>query len=440
MRRLIGDHEGAVSDLRKAVAEAESQRRQLDDLITRSRFSAIVRGSLEDLLALELEESREAGSVLPLTDHLRDASFFSSVDWDTEGTIEGRRVTDFPLPDRAAILSFSVLDDRVVSWIVARGELRVHQESIKRERLEELVRRAVDRPLSETRETRTELFELLLGGYREQLDAVDHLAIAPDRLIAETPFPVLFDRDSGTHLVESHSTSFTPSALATLLSTLDPPDSDPHPMAIHEPGAVVLIGFPGSHDEPLYPYLEGVPREIAALLQIYPNALVFGSGSSKQEILEAMQHAQIIHFAGHVAPFPGVPELSSLVLAGTSGIDFITAGEIRRLQLQAEIVVFAGCKSGVAPEKGQASQPSLAHAAMRAGSRAVVASAIPLEDSVTAAISATLHRDVHQGIHIHLAVKRLHGVRLLSMNPNGDSWKSIMTHSRSVRGDSDERR
>ncbi len=122
--------------------------------------------------------------------------------------------------------------------------------------------------------------------------------------------------------------------------------------------------------------------------------MMFGNDASLSSLREALQRADLFHYAGH-AVFGGRGGWdSTLPLAGE---DTFTVGDILALQRAPAEVVLSGCETGRADQASASQGIGIAHAFLAAGSRSVIAATRPVEDEIANALVSALYERWRSG-------------------------------------------
>jgi CHAT domain-containing protein len=121
------------------------------------------------------------------------------------------------LPRKTALVSYAVLEDRVLAWVIEGGRARLVTLKIQRKDLA----RAIERFRLEMRRDAEErdlqkaaapLYDSLIRPLALEPGSEGSLIIAPDRWLARLPFAALFDRKTGHYLIEERIVTIVPSA------------------------------------------------------------------------------------------------------------------------------------------------------------------------------------------------------------------------------------
>jgi CHAT domain-containing protein len=133
---------------------------------------------------------------------------------------------------------------------------------------------------------------------------------------------------------------------------------------------------------------------VQALAKIFPKATVFtGTDMTENRIKEmvkdgSLRRYKIIHLATHGFALPEVPELSGVAMSifplAQGGEDgYLTAPEIARLGLQADIAVLSACQTGLGRIYGGEGVAGLTGALLMGGANRALVSLWPVSDAGT---------------------------------------------------------
>jgi CHAT domain-containing protein len=160
--------------------------------------------------------------------------------------------------------------------------------------------------------------------------------------------------------------------------------------------------------------LPGARREIAAIAPLFDQPLkLVGSEASEQRLDQLavageLQQFRYLHFATHGEVNPRIALESALILsqdqlpdpvdqilAGKYPYDGrLTAAEMRRWKLDAELVTLSACETGLGERLGGEGYLGFAQALFTAGARSVVLSLWPVDDPSTALLMTRFYENV----------------------------------------------
>src|SRR5262249_49470833 len=236
----------------------------------------------------------------------------------------------------------------------------------------------------------------------------------PDGVLHSLPFETL--GSSGPRrrlLVEDFAVSYVPSA--TVLAALGAPSALPPAssavLAIADPSIAAELLRSESVDGESFDLspLPDAAREAAAVARFGDRAseLDVGLRASESRIEERpLEGFRVLHFATHALLSRRVPSRSALLLAAEGGHDgLLTAREIYRLSLRADLVALSGCQTARGRILAGEGVQSLAHAFFHAGARSVVASLWDVSDRRTADLMAGFYEHLARGEPKALALR-----------------------------------
>jgi CHAT domain-containing protein len=297
------------------------------------------------------------------------------------------------------VLSYAVLPNELLIWVVRRNGLEQHSVPVAASELEELVdsfQRALrgdyEQPSDSSASAR--LYRLLIAS-AGSLQRGANLFVIPDRWLHFVPFVALQDPASGRYLVRDHAVSYAPSA-TLLLSNLARPAQ-----RFSQASRVLAVGNPAFDQRafslPPLPAAESEASRIASLYAVH-NPLT-GREATDSTFQRMAPGFDILHFAGHAVVGRNAPQLSHLVLAPEARSDgAVFSSEIARWKLpRTRLVVLSGCRTADGKLSGTEGASSLARAFFTAGVPAVVSSLWAIEDDDTADFFVAFHGRLVKG-------------------------------------------
>ncbi|HSM07301.1 MAG TPA: CHAT domain-containing protein, partial [Longimicrobiales bacterium] len=245
--------------------------------------------------------------------------------------------------------------------------------------------------------------------------AVDRVVVIPDGALHRVPFGVL--RDSAERAwIETYAVTTVPSASVLASLRARPTRADPvHILAVGDP--TVADGAPpvGNGGEPydarfvdqLPPLPEARQEARWVSRTARDSELLLGSEATEAAFRQAdLARASIVHFAGHAVVGAGPASGTVLVLAPGDGHDgLLTADEIGRLPLRADLAVLSACETaGGRLVRGEGllglSQPMLS-----AGVRTVVAGHWRVPDRPTRELIQDFYLALGRGLPVDVALR-----------------------------------
>jgi CHAT domain-containing protein len=201
------------------------------------------------------------------------------------------------------------------------------------------------------------LYELLIQPLESLLRP--RIIVVPDGCLNELPFHAFLGPMG--HIADSHVVSYAPSSEAFKTACM----ADRKPAT---PG--IVVGLQAAD-------LPSVEQEVHAVSARIPGASVF-RGTDITSALPNMADAAFIHIASHGLFRRDDPGFSMLFL----GSDVLTAMDVSRMNLQAELITMSACSTG----RGSARVEGFMRAFTTLGVPAMVASLWDVDDRTTAVL------------------------------------------------------
>jgi CHAT domain-containing protein/tetratricopeptide (TPR) repeat protein len=396
LRIHLGRASEGERDLRAALQILETERRSIDDVEWRVSFSSVARPTLDELLRFHLEVSDDHRAIPALTDLARDPAYFAPLSPVAPSESLGadyRTMLDL-LPGEA-LLSVSMLDDRIVLWVLRDSRLTVITEPVTADELYQRLSAARDRLSADDLAW---FYDRMIRPVAAHLEGVDRLFLALDRGLNLLPVGALYDRESKTSLVERTAVTVVPAAL---LLAHGPPDRRV-PV-----GRVAIVGAPSGEGLPRLPEVEA---EAAAIAGLYPQSRIELGAVGPADLEIAGSWADVLQFSGHAVANPLVPGLSRLV----SGDEPIYARDLRKLRMtRTRTVILAACEAAATTPEDSSGVLSLAVAFLEAGADWVVASLWPIDDRAARRFTERFHQELRRDPAPDRALRRtqLHFLR-----------------------------
>jgi tetratricopeptide (TPR) repeat protein len=142
------------------------------------------------------------------------------------------------------------------------------------------------------------------------------------------------------------------------------------------------------------PRLPAARQEVAALADLYPAARVLTGGAATAEAtLRGLDGADIAHVAAHGR----LRRDNALFSAFDCADGPITVYELERLRAAPALVVLSACQSGVAAVAAGDELMGSTAALFALGTRSIIATVVPVDDSATAPLMSALHAELRDG-------------------------------------------
>ena len=316
---------------------------------------------------------------------------------------ESRSTVQAALPEDTAVLAYFVGDRRSHAWLLTRGELR-HTTLPGRRVLETFVANFIERQRS-GQAAGTVNFPALLGDLLGGVNA-RRLIVLPDGPLHGLPFaavPIPGGRP-GELLVDRFAIASAPSLALALRAPMPRNSMETRVAVVSDPvytpddrrlmaAASPASQFRGVGSERLarLPYSA---IEAQAVTRAFAGADIIQLAGFDATVPRVVglpsRDLSVLHFATHAEARRDAPEQSALFLSEYAQdgsplpVDRLTADDIRRSGLRADIVVLSGCATGDGRELRGEGVLGLTYGFLANGSDTVVASLWPVEDALTA--------------------------------------------------------
>jgi CHAT domain-containing protein len=325
------------------------------------------------------------------------------------------------MPDRAQILQYSVLDDRLLMWIVTKSDIHYEEVPIGAESLAQKVRaylaelnRSATSQDDDAVKQSEELYEILVSRVERFLDKSKFLCVVPDKILHYLPFDALRLTSGSRYLVEEYEIGIAPSStIFCYLTKLAQRKSG----VAHE--TMLIVGNP-AFDHSRFDSLEDLPAaadEAQTIAALYPSQRVLLRSDAKESIVKSeFERASVVHLAMHyvlnensamLSGFPLTPEVSRTARSGDSN-GFLQSYEIYSMKLpRTRLVILSACQTGIEQEFRGEGVVSIARPFLVAGVPSVIATLWPVDSVASAELMATFHRHrVHDRLPVHQALRQ----------------------------------
>jgi CHAT domain-containing protein/tetratricopeptide (TPR) repeat protein len=319
---------------------------------------------------------------------------------------ESRAAVQSVLPDDTAVLAFFVGERRSHAWLLSNRELR-HAVLPGRRVLEDLVSASNQWNRSGGFESEGAAFPPLLGNLLDGV-AAKRLLILPDGPLNSLPFATLPMPHGAAHemLVDRFVLGSAPSLAVALRSPAQQRKATTMVAVVSDPvytpddrrlttAALDASRFRGA--EGRTERLARLPYsavEARTVVRAFSGANIIGlagfDATASRVIDLPSRDLSVLHFATHAVIHKDAPEQSALFLSEYAPdgsplqSDRLTADDIERSGLRADVVVLSGCATGSGRELRGEGVLGLTYGFLANGSQSVIASLWPVEDALTA--------------------------------------------------------
>ncbi|MCA1627052.1 MAG: CHAT domain-containing protein [Acidobacteria bacterium] len=310
------------------------------------------------------------------------------------------------MPEQAQIVQYTVLEDKILIWVISKNDLQVVAKEVSQKELTEKVSNYVQTIASVSEfdhenvlRNAKDLFAVLIGPVESLLDANKSLCVIADKVLNRLPFATLVSPSSGRYLLEDYVLLSSPSPTIFVLSS-------ENAMSIEgaKEDKVLSVGNP-TFDRKTYSTLPDLPssrREATEVASFYNASPLVETQASTAAVMNDIAEADVIHFALHSALDDEVPLRSKLLLAATPAAKRVEnahavdsalhAYDVYNLKLRARLVVLSACQTGAERYYGGEGMSSLARPFIAAGVPLVVASLWPVDSDSAAELMISFHK------------------------------------------------
>lgn len=407
--RASGQNAKAGRDLTAAVRELERQRSDLRDGEDRIGFLDRRREIYDAMVDFQLEvigdpeaalSYSEQGKARVLWDWLKAAPSPAPSPQLLAANAEALpapAVLQAALPRGATFLSYHVLPDRVLIWVLRRDQpIEVRVSAVKAADLGLLVESFSlalqdDRP-KEAARLGEALYDRIVRPVASFLAPEDRLVVVPDGALHLLPFAALRNRDTNTFLAQEHVIENAPSLRVFAEARRRDRQRE------RSPAPSELITSAPAFDRQIDPSLGelkawAIEEEFA---RFFPGSRARkGPDATREAFLEGGAEFEILYFGGHSLVNARNPMLSSLLFAAAPGDPrrgVLLASEILQNPFpKTRLVILASCKTGVGKVSSSEGVENLARPFLAAGVPSVVASLWSVDDRATAGFFRRFH-------------------------------------------------
>ncbi len=411
--RAVGAWRQEEEDLASAIEMVERRRESINASDLKISFLDKVQQAYDEMILLQAEDLDDPESALDFLERKRARVLLEEMLAISQDLPErARRLPGEPsplktwsrqLPSHVVLVSYARIKDRVLVWVTDRRGLRDFQivrGIAELESAAQRIRQAAqngggDQDIKSDAEA---LFGSLLRPIRDALPPDSHLVFNRGDFLADLPFSLLRDPETGRYLIEDHPLSVVPSANSYVMSL--------RRSRVLRRGAdakALFVGNP-AFDRSLFGELVDLPRasrEARALADLYgPSAkALIGKEATEEAFLRELDNHDVVQFSGHAVVDRNRPLRSALVLASSSnGGGILRAHEIHgRNFLRAQLVILSACGSSDGLLSQSEGGQSLSRAFVAAGVPAVIGTLWDINDDENQELLLELHRSLRRG-------------------------------------------
>ncbi len=247
----------------------------------------------------------------------------------------------------------------------------------------------------------------------------------PHRQLFSVPFPALQD-DKGRYLIEKHTILTAPSIQALQLTRQQRgriTGNGKNVVVVGNPTMPKVVKIAGEQPEQLAS-LPAAEIEAKAIANLFNTKPLIGHDATKAAILPLLPKARIIHFATHGLLDDKRGLGSAVALAPTNQDNgLLTAEEILKLKLNADLVVLSACNTGQGRITGDG-VIGLSRSLISAGIPSAIVSLWSVPDAPTADLMTEFYQQWQQNPDKARAL-RLAMLKTIQHNPEPKDWAAF---------------
>ncbi|MFI1183561.1 CHAT domain-containing protein [Streptomyces sp. NPDC020799] len=238
---------------------------------------------------------------------------------------------------------------------------------------------------------------LLLGELN--LTGAQAVFVFPDGPLWDVPFAAMPTPDLADYLGEA-----APTIVAPTLRVLAQIQRRKEPLRATSQWQMVALGDPAAG--PAYGPIPGTGRQVEWLRSVVPSVIpLLGPKATKHELLQHLVASSHIHLATHAEARQLGSEPHLVLSNGDDGPDRLSAPEIARMTLRADLVFLSACGTFAGRPSTGEGLASVARAFILAGARCVVAAAWPIPDEDAELLVRDFYAALLSGISVARAVR-----------------------------------
>lgn len=299
------------------------------------------------------------------------------------------------IPPSAQLLQYSVLENKVLVWIITKENFLLVSSEINSGKLKKLVENYLDsiKEKTGTEDISRQLYSLLITPVLPHLDKDKKICIIPDKILFHLPFSSLISPD-GNYFLEEFELFYSPSANVFVHST-----EKAKKVSNIKDEKLLSVGNP-AFDARKFSNLKNLPEAETEAREIARNyrksTTLIGKEATKKNFRQIYQNFEIIHFAGHYVAEPDFPLSSKLIMAKNEEDEeensFITNAELISTKLpQTILIVLSACETGIEKYSDGEGLMGLSRTFLSLGVPLIVASQWKIDSDASAELMKNFH-------------------------------------------------
>jgi CHAT domain-containing protein len=395
--QLLGKQGEFESELEKVLRLSEEYRRNIREDDSRQAFfdneqmvfDAAAANALQqndNREAFKLVENSKARSLL---DFVKSERSIAEVDKEFASVAKSLTLQEIQarMPENVQVIQYAVLREKLAIWMLTKDRFEFSEQQISDVELEKKVsayRTAVLEKDSSAslRPKAKELYDILLP---KNYDRTKTICLVPDKFLYKISFVSLVSA-ADKFLIEDSPVLYSPSASIFVLASENAGQKG-QAAAEH----LLSVGNP-AFDREENPKLAALPQaetEVEMIAREYPGAQKFiGDKATRENFLNNIGNAEVIHFAGHFVANDDLPGYSKLLFAG---------GDLRSFELaekrlpKAKLVVLSACGTGYEHYNQSEGAIGIARTFLATGAPLVLASNWQVDSEATKDLMIAFH-------------------------------------------------
>lgn len=306
------------------------------------------------------------------------------------------------------MIYYAVVKDKILIWYVSNTKFVAVQKPILSDELENKIldyARILTGKSDNENVTFSakEFYKLLIEPVESSLEKDKSICFVADKSLSRLPFASLVSPKTDKYLIEDYALLLAPSATVFISQT-----EIAKQKSQDKNEAILSIGNPAFSREEYPELAENLPnaeQEAEEIAGLYDARQIFlGRKAVKQDIIDNLNEANVLHFAGHYVPNANSPALSKLLLASSDlSVEEITQKKLPRMRL----MILSGCETGIEKFYNGEGMIGAARAFLASNVPLVVASQWSVDSSPTAELMVKFHRyRKHKGLPTIAALRQ----------------------------------
>ncbi len=304
------------------------------------------------------------------------------------------------IPENIQLLQYTVLDNKVLIWLVSKDKFIVKKVQMSSEDLQNKVEQFIRLTLedkkevsAETTQLSKEIFSILIKPIYQELDKDKQICLVPNKVLFFLPFSALLS-EKGKLFLEEFVISYAPSANIFIHCTKNAAKKDSQ-----SPETILSVGNP-AFDMSAFsdlPNLEAAEGEAKSIARLYDESIILlDKTATKTAFQKDIEKVDVLHFAGHYLVKPELPSYSSLLFAKDGNDPEQSILTNRELSIESlkrlKLVVLSSCETGVESYLNGEGMIGLSRTFLALNIPLVVASQWKVDSGATAILMKEFHR------------------------------------------------